>query len=66
MGIFVAAAISTALGIWVIGTFLRQFGKVDRALLVIFGSALPFSPIVNLLVKKPILDYLRSVWGLGA
>jgi uncharacterized membrane protein YhfC len=66
VGIFVAAALSTALGIWAYWTLLRQFGKVDRALLVIFGFALPLSPIVNLLVKRPILTYFRSVWGLEA
>jgi uncharacterized membrane protein YhfC len=66
VGIFVVAAISTALGIWAFGTLLRQFAKVNRELLVIFGFALPLSPIVNTLVKRPIFNYFRSVWGLRA
>jgi uncharacterized membrane protein YhfC len=64
VGIFVAAALSTALGIWAFGTLLRQFAKVNRELLVIFGIALPLSPIVNIIVKGPIINYFRSLWGL--
>jgi len=66
MGIFIAAAISTALGIWFFRSLLRRVAKVDRELLIIFGFALPLSPIVNIAVKRPILEHVRSVWGLGA
>jgi len=66
VGIFVAAAISTAVGIWAFRILLRQFGKISRELLIVFGLALPLSPIVNILIKRPILNYFRSIWGLQA
>jgi uncharacterized membrane protein YhfC len=66
MGIYIAAAISTVLGIWFYRTLARQFAKLNRDLLIIFGIALPLSPVVNLLVKRPLINYLRSVWGFGS
>lgn len=58
MGIFIVAILVTALGSWWGAKFIRMWGGWNRCHAVGFAVALPFSPIVNLWMKKPLIELL--------
>lgn len=58
MGIFVAAALATSLGAWMAWSVLKVWVGWDRCHLRVFVITLFFSPAVNLLAKRPILETL--------
>jgi len=58
MGIFVAALLATALGVWMGYGLLRVWVGWDRCHLRVLAFTLFFSPAVNLLAKRPILGFL--------
>ena len=58
MGIFVAALLATALGVWMGHALLRVWVGWDRCHLRVLAVTLFFSPAVNLLAKRPILAFL--------
>lgn len=58
MGIIIAGLIAIAVGIWLLASIARLLGDRQRVWLFCIAMALPLSSIVNLAVKKPVLDVI--------
>lgn len=63
MGLFIAAAITTALALAGFAVLLRH-GDDRRAMMLAFLVALPLSPLVIYLVRLPIDGLLRNSFGI--
>lgn len=65
MGLFIAAAITTALALAGFAILLRH-GDGRRAMALAFLVALPLSPLLIYLVRLPIDGFLRTSFGISA
>ncbi|MEW5706330.1 MAG: PrsW family glutamic-type intramembrane protease [Actinomycetota bacterium] len=64
MGIYIATFLLTALIVPILGNLYYHLADKDGRFIAIAIIMLPFSPIINLVVKKPILNYLLASWDL--
>ena len=65
MGIWIAAAIATALSIWIGRALLRAWIGRDRRYYLVIAMSLFLSPMVNLGLKKPVLGYMLHRFGVS-
>lgn len=57
MGIFIAALLASAMGVYAGASILKVWVGWDRCHLRVFAAALFFSPAVNLFAKKPVIEF---------
>jgi RsiW-degrading membrane proteinase PrsW (M82 family) len=57
VGIFIAALLASAMGVYAGASILKVWVGWDRCYLRVFAATLIFSPAVNLFAKKPVIEF---------
>jgi hypothetical protein len=65
MNFYIWAFILTAVNLYLVYSFSKYQGLKIKSSLLILGLSFPLCPIINLLVKRPIFDFLFKTFKIS-